>query len=62
METDRHHEFIKPIRELSRSAMEWVVDKVIPQDTFDEFMGQPRGASELLDAHLYGEIADGQDS
>lgn len=49
------HEIVRPIREIVLGLGEWVVDKVIPQDVFDDFA--QGGASQMLD-----EALDGQDS
>lgn len=55
MEKPEHlHEIVRPIRELVRGVLDFAVEKIVPTEVFDEFVqGRPRGAAELLDAHLY---------
>lgn len=47
------HEIVRPIREIVLGLGEWVVDKVIPQDVFDDFA--QGGASQMLDEALDGD-------
>lgn len=62
MEQPKYHEIIPAVREIVRGIGEFVVEKIIPGEVFEEFMGSPRGASELLDSHLDAEQSDGQES
>lgn len=38
MERHRHHEIIRPLREIAQGLGEWVVNKIIPTDTLDLYI------------------------
>lgn len=55
----KHHEIIRPIREIVRGVGEFVVDKVVPSAVVENLFSPPeRGASAMLDRHLYDEVSE----
>ena len=52
----KHHEVIRPIRELVNSVGSFVVNKVIPSDVIDSLFSPPedRGAEAMLERELFG--------
>jgi hypothetical protein len=50
----KHHEILRPIREIVRNVGEFVVDKVIPTDVIDNLFSPPeaRGAEAMLRREL----------
>lgn len=51
----KHHEIVRPIREIVRGVGEFVVDRVVPSAVIENLFSPPeaRGAEAMLDSHLY---------
>jgi hypothetical protein len=51
----KHHEIIRPIREIVRNVGEFVVDRVVPTAVIESLFTPPEatGGGQALDRHLY---------
>jgi len=58
-EVPKYHEIIPTVRDIVRGIGEFVVDKIIPSEAFDEFL--QGGASQMLDDHLEAEDVGRED-